>query len=53
MDFIGQDPDARVLFFLTPVQANKMDLFHQSTTPSIHQRLDSRVEMKFLDCLDP
>ena len=28
MDLIGLDPDATILFFLTPVPANKMKLFH-------------------------
>ena len=28
MDFKGLDPDAKVLFFLMQVTANKMELFH-------------------------
>ena len=36
-------------FFLTPVPANKMELFIHSATPCIHSRLDSRIEPKFSD----
>ena len=36
-------------FFLTPVSANKMEFFIHSTTPYIHPRLDSQIELKFSD----
>ena len=38
-------------FSLFSVQANKMELFHSYITPNIHPRLDSRIELKFFDCL--
>ena len=49
MDLIGLNPDGTVQFSLTPVPANKMELFILSTSPYMHPRLDSRIEPKFSD----
>ena len=40
----------RKLIFLTPVPANKMQLFIHNTMPYIHPRLDSRIGQRFYDC---
>ena len=51
MYFNRVEPTCYGLFFLTPVPANKMQLFIHITTPYIHQRLDSesRIGPKFSD----
>ena len=49
MIFIGLDPDATVLSFLTPVSANKIELLIHRFTPYIHPRFDSRIEPNFSD----
>ena len=39
-----------VLFFLTPVPVNKMELFHTLYTYIVLPRLDSRMSRSFSDC---
>ena len=49
MDLIGLNPDGTVQFSLTPVPANKMELFILSTSPYMHPRLDSRMIVSIPD----
>ena len=49
MDFIRTGPKCYILFFLTPVKANKMKLVRTYSTtrnaPYVHPRLDSILEL--------
>ena len=48
--FNRAEPNVTVLNFLTPVPANKMQLFIHGTMPYIHPRNDSRIGSRFSYC---
>ena len=49
---MGLNRHATLLFFVTPVLANKMQLFIHCSTPYIHPRLDSRIGLRFSDWIN-